>query len=249
MKNSFEEFFGINKENINIQEILDNNFRSKLTRLRSMFLPENKFMQEKLKEANSEYKKILEEYMFPTDKVQEYNEQNPNEIKSNFIEPENPNVGWKFHLNVIPEHVKSVSEYLINNGYNHKYLSGGEIEDGKIFTIYIGSYEMAKKLSEDLSRDLVQYLCDPAENQEIEFARGIVGRFVVSKRYDFVPFSYHGFPIKKEDERALGGFKFLNKENKGTDFEDKKDKLLRDAEEKAFKELIAIYGNYFFESK
>lgn len=42
-------------------------------------------------------------------------------------------VGHKIHLNVTPQHVRRVSEYLRDEGFRHKYLRGGEVEDGKIF--------------------------------------------------------------------------------------------------------------------
>ena len=45
-----------------------------------------------------------------------------------------PNIGWKLHLNVSPKHVVHVSQYLKAQGYNHKFLSGGDPENGKIFT-------------------------------------------------------------------------------------------------------------------
>tara|TARA_A100001015_G_scaffold209665_1_gene234800 strand:- start:132 stop:761 length:630 start_codon:yes stop_codon:yes gene_type:complete len=51
----------------------------------------------------------------------------------------NVNTGWKVHLTPHPEHVMELSTYLKENGYYHKYLSGGFPSDGKAFTVYLGS--------------------------------------------------------------------------------------------------------------
>lgn len=85
--------------------------------------------------------------------------------------------GHKFHLNVAPENAKAISEYLIKNGYCHKFLSGGEVLNGKIFTIYIGSRDLANKLAQELSMDLQGYLNKPITEEEIEYAPNVIGRF------------------------------------------------------------------------
>lgn len=248
MSEKFEKFLGIKEKNVNVQEILNNNFRGKLSGLQSMLLPENKFMAAK-SGAMAEYGKMLEEYVMPADKIKEYNDKNPLEIKNDFVEAEDPNIGWKFHLNVKPENVDFVSDYLIKNGYDHKYLSGGEIEEGKIFTMYVGSYNMAKRLAQGLSHDLYIYLCKPGENQEVEFAAGVVGRFVASKylKNNFNKYGTCGFSLKEDDLKQLHRLIFFHK-NK-PDLEEKKKKFIQDAEEKAYKELQEIYGDYFFKAE
>ena len=54
-----------------------------------------------------------------------------------------PNNGWKFHLDVVPNRnhpvTKSVSDFLLDLNVNHKIGSGGE--NGKGMTVYVGSYD------------------------------------------------------------------------------------------------------------
>src|SRR3989344_3172963 len=88
--------------------------------------------------------------------------------------------GWKVHLNVVPENVRHVSEYLKSNYYNHKYLQGGEPDDGKVFTVYFGSKGMMDKSSQKMSNDLEQQLSLPGAYDETEVARGAVARFTVA---------------------------------------------------------------------
>jgi hypothetical protein len=65
---------------------------------------------------------------------------------------ENPsgNIGYKCHFRVEPSKVEEVSEFLKEKGFYHKYLSGGEVEAGKCFTVYIGS--------KDLTRQAVEFI-------------------------------------------------------------------------------------------
>lgn len=86
------------------------------------------------------------------------------------------NVGHKLHLNVEPENVVAVSNYLKAQGYMHKYLSGGELSLGKIFTIYIGSYDKATHWAKKISEDLSPYLVRPRSG-EVEYAPNVTGRF------------------------------------------------------------------------
>lgn len=129
--------------------------------------------------------------------------------------------GWKLHLNVKPEDASHVSTYLRENGYRHKFLSGGMVTSGKVFTIYIGSRELTQRLSQELSKDLEKFLCRPADWREIEFAKGIVGRFSSGDyKEDFSIYGPYGMPelapdwndpFKKEtdDEKALKAYKKL----------------------------------------
>jgi hypothetical protein len=83
---------------------------------------------------------------------------------------EEANIGWKIHLNVCPENTKAVSEYLISQEYYHKYFGGGEIEDGKIFTVYIGSYLLTEKLAREIYHDIYWILARSRIPGELEFA-------------------------------------------------------------------------------
>jgi hypothetical protein len=108
--------------------------------------------------------------------------------------------GYKLHLNVLPENVRSVSEYLKSKGYSHKYLSGGSPEDGKIFTIYTGSKKLTTSLAKEISRELSGLICRPSTSSEVEFAPNIVGRFsVISDKYTRYPIGkVRGMPIRKD---------------------------------------------------
>jgi hypothetical protein len=86
-------------------------------------------------------------------------------------------LGHKLHLNVLPGHVRTVSEYLKRNQFNHKYLSGGEVALGKIFTIYIGPHDLAFFLADKLSEELNGRLCTPVDSSEIEYGPFVSGRF------------------------------------------------------------------------
>ncbi len=97
--------------------------------------------------------------------------------KTDFLE-HRASVGHKVHLNVAPENVTAVSRYLTENQYSHKYLSGGEVADGKIFTVYFGSLKIAKKYATCLSQELGIKLLRPRVRSQVEYAPNISGRFV-----------------------------------------------------------------------
>jgi hypothetical protein len=144
--------------------------------------------------------------------------------------------GYKFHLNVEPADVKAVSEYLIKEGYRHKYLHGGEIEDGKIFTIYIGSKDLAEKLAPKLSSDLHTYLRKPVETGEIEFAPNIVGRFVGTRsHFQQYGMGLRGIVITKEWAKVL---QYQNPKEK--------QRLMPIAFNASFGLLADKYGTYFY---
>ncbi len=157
------------------------------------------------------------------------------EPKTAFLKEDDPNIGWKFHLNVVPSSVKQVSDYLIEQGYEHKYLNGGEAEDGKVFTVYIGDYSLAQKLALKLSQDLQGLLSKPEVETEIELASGVVGRFV-GPNIDFYSYGTSGFSLLS---RYFNQFHFeQNPERKSV--------LQREAEIESFKRLKEMYGKYFF---
>lgn len=202
MSNSLEKFFGTETEKENVNEIIQRNFRDKLLHAKSLLLPENPLVSKDIKKPEDEYRKILKEYMIPKEVEKKYNKDNPENAKGDFIDEKDLDIGWKFHLNIRSKHVKAVSDYLVQNGYCHKYLSGGDIDDGKIFTIYTGSHKLAKKLAQSLSSDLYGYLCKPVAKQEVEFEAGIIGRFVGPKR-DFARYGSCGYSIRQSDNLQL----------------------------------------------
>lgn len=110
-----------------------------------------------------------------TNQLPEYSEEGSG--KWNDWKREWPKVGWKFHLNVTPQHVKEVAEFLREQGFNHKYLSGGEVESGKVFTIYTGSKEMTERAVRVACDGVGSLLDEPKASGEVLFAPRIVGRF------------------------------------------------------------------------
>lgn len=131
---------------------------------------------EDLTKGNEAYAAVLKDYI-------------NNECTSETYDcPQRSFVGHKIHLNVTPENVIAVSEYLKQNKFRHKYLFGGDINDGKIFTIYIGSFDLARKLSLELSQALKGLLAKPAAVEEIEYAPNIVGRFDAGKTPNFLQY-------------------------------------------------------------
>ena len=88
-----------------------------------------------------------------------------------------PDEGWKFHLNVAPEKVVKVATFLKDGNFKHKFLSGGEIEDGKIFTVYTGSKIMTEKAVVEIVDNVGNLLEEPRTDNEVKFSKRIVGRF------------------------------------------------------------------------
>ncbi|HYD34505.1 MAG TPA: hypothetical protein VD999_00385 [Vitreimonas sp.] len=96
-----------------------------------------------------------------------------------------PDIGYKLHLNVKPSNAKSVSEFLMAHDYEHKFLQGGEIDDGKIFTVYTGSLITTQKIAAEISANLSTLLEPGVASGEVAFdpQRLIVGRFCGEKQY------------------------------------------------------------------
>jgi hypothetical protein len=221
------------------QSVLDEEFRNKCKHRRSQNLPENiivnsaiqlkKTIKDTPKQKKNgwdfsetleekEYKNLYSNYPEPYDTGWE---KFKNTEKNDDIEW---NVGWKFHINVSPDNCLMVSSWLKDNNYCHKLLHGGEIEDGKIFTVYIGSYELSKKLAKEVSQGVGKFISKPVDITEIEFEEGIIGRF---------DYGYnHG--------KAYGTCGFsLNPDYKSLP--------RREQELKSYRELKSKFGNYFHE--
>jgi len=109
-----------------------------------------------------------------------------------------PDAHWKFHLNVLPENVRTVSEFLKRHNFHHKYLSGGEIESGKIFTVYTGSKKLTEFAVRVISSNVGNLLTDPKAEGEVLFAPNIVGRFEGSPNNFDVKACKNGISIAKE---------------------------------------------------
>lgn len=224
-----------NKERISEVEakrMLDTYFRPRAKHSLSENMPENNTSFN----GGEEYEKYLKEYNYNSrEKLNEYKRKNPDSFKSDFIDPSEPNVGWKFHLSVKPENVKAVSDYLIDNGYWHKFLSGGD-SNGKIFTIYIGSYGLAQKLANEISDKIGDNLAKPQLKQEIEFSRGVVGRFCSNSKAGF-------------QQKGNLGLSYLNGHAVpgNISYKEENDEASQVA---SFRQAKELYGDYFFsESK
>ena len=162
------------------------------------------------------------------------------EDKTEFLDDKNPNLGWKLHLNVSPKNVIEVSRYLVENGYDHKYLSGGEHDDGKIFTIYIGSRQKTEELASKLSNDLRPHLAKPVHHNEIEFATGVIGRFCAA---------FRGGEFRKYGTSGMDTLRSAFDEHIGVlmmpPSRAKYKETLRELERKSFKRLNELYDTYF----
>ncbi len=164
--------------------------------------------------------------------------------KFDFGEKNEPNVGWKVHLNVSPKNALEVAKYLTNNGYYHKFLKGGEPGDGKIFTIYLGSRAMADKWAHQISQDLKEKLQKPLDTSEVELARGVVGRFAIragDMENKYTGYGTCGMPFIKQDALA-----FMRSNRTITNWGELYEKSLGDSDlEKIFLELKKDFGAYF----
>ena len=186
---------------------------------------------EHARRANDAYTKELAPY-YHHDEPLQYAITNPKDGKSSA--PLKMDTGWKVHLNVAPENAKAVSEYLKLHHYNHKFLSGGEPDDGKVFTVYFGPKSVMDQWVGMLATDLKDKLASPGAYNEAEVACGIVGRFTV------------------DDNEARGGGEFRQYGAYGLSFlKDAKvpwkatrDERITDAK-KTYARLKELYGSYF----
>ena len=156
---------------------------------------------------------------------------------------------WKIHLNVQPSSVKKVSKYLIENGYLHKYLSGGDIEDGKIFTVYPGAYRLTAESASSISKDLLTHLSQPVDHTEIELTPGVIGRFhgPNNKQASFHQYGSCGYSWTNEHAMQMLTLRYWSEGEPNLDA--RKKKLKNTAELTAYNKLREIFGDYFFIEK
>lgn len=124
---------------------------------------------------------IRSEYRKYTNVLEEYSNHGDGSWEERL--KQSPRAGWKFHLNVKPENVINVSEFLKNSNFHHKYLSGGEIDSGKIFTVYTGSKQITEKSVKEIWDNIGKLLEKPKAQGEAAFAPNIVGRFEGDDNY------------------------------------------------------------------
>ena len=132
------------------------------------------------------------------------------------------NQGWKIHLNVTPQKTPQVSEYLKSAGFHHKYINGVDIDDGKIFTIYIGSKELTEKIVKKVQDDIGDLLDEPKAKGDIQVSPKIRARFGLYHHKDYINRGYSdGIPLKKYyDEDDVPGSVELSKQMLQIEFGD-----------------------------
>jgi hypothetical protein len=110
----------------------------------------------------------------------------------------NANQGWKLHLNVSPENVVAVSAYLKSTGFSHKFISGANIDRGKIFTVYIGSKSLTEKFIKEIQDEAGHLLEDPKALGDILVSPKIAARFGLYHHQKFINQGYfNGIPLMK----------------------------------------------------
>ncbi|MBT3349432.1 hypothetical protein HN954_00595 [bacterium] len=218
---------------LKIKEDLYNKTSTPGTFFRSTFLPKSELKNAQAKE----YTKEIAEHQV-----------NWNEVKDemiDFVNEGNPNIGWKLHLNISPENVVFVDKYLREKGICFKFLHGSELEDGFIFTIYVGSFQKTQEISKILTKDLQNFLAQPHKTNHLEFSAGVVGRFrgaeYKNKDFLFSSYSPSGFSWLEYDKRNYSLKKTTKIANEQALAKQKKESEIR-----AIKELQFQYGDYFF---
>lgn len=226
-----------------VQSALDE-FHKRIHHPRSQDLPENNFTDDL--DYVTYYKK-LPKYQVKWDDVFTYDEKNPGNIKHDHTKTKTTQVGWKLHLNVQPEHVQEVSQYLSQNGYAHKFLYGGDIQDGSVFTVYTGAYRLTSECAGQLSTDLHQFLSRPTNQNELEFAPGVVGRFQGPKggKDGFADKGPSGFSLTEDS--AEYWLNILKYHKQDPDYQERVEQQKKISETTSFKKLYELYGGYFYE--
>ena len=83
--------------------------------------------------------------------------------------------GWKIHLSVDPKNYQEVDRYLYDKAPGtFKLLKGGEPEDGKDFTIYLGSRDEMEKFAIQLDNELGHVLQIPPKNAGVYWGNTVV---------------------------------------------------------------------------
>ena len=113
-----------------------------------------------------------------------------------------PNQGFKFHLNVKPHNVRAVASFLLAQDYRHKYLNGADAELGKIFTVYTGSKQQTEQIVREVMKSDIAPLLEPALiKDEVSYAPNIVGRFVGDRQNFLTKIAVRGITILRETEQ------------------------------------------------
>lgn len=138
-----------------------------------------------------------------------------------------PNIGWKCHLNLLPEHAKEVSQVLKQLDLSHKFLLADAL-DGKIFTVYLGSKSHTQMVIPNLYEKIGNLLLPPKASGEVSFAPNMVGRFVGGKDRFATKVAFKGITLLEEDG-------MMTSNSPGVQL----------AWERADQELRSKYGDYY----
>ncbi len=159
------------------------------------------------------------------------------------------NTGWKCHLDVSPENCVAVSNWLLANGYIHKFLSGGEPEDGKVFTVYLGSNASAKVAIKDISDNITFLLSENRKvaaaktsqpSGEIRLAPKIYGRFRSNNLVKYHAYGSDGV-VYLEQDSYLSNARTTKDSQGNMALAEQRTK----AANKAKMELLKDYGDYY----
>lgn len=167
------------------------------------------------------------------------------QVVNNFLDPTNLNTGWKLHLNVEPKDCPRVSQFLKSHNMVHKYLSGGDTDDGKVFTIYTGSAQATFAAAQEIHSKVPSDLRLPKAYGEIEWYPGVVGRFVGARGL-YSQYTVSGFSWPHD---SWGAFVSHRSYYDGPDKENEIEELRNRLEPAAFVSLKNLYGDYFFNEK
>ena len=197
----------------------------------SQHLPSNPFTSASpTPDMNDQYEAQLKSYEW-------HIQPDRDQTNSKAMLPYGAQCGWKIHINATPTNVVAISNYLKTNNYEHKYLSGGDASDGKVFTIYLGSMQKMQQWAPVLSNDLRGHLAAPGASDETEVAPGLSARFDVgsTRGTGFHRYGYCGVPLQRSSS-PTGDAQILLRGSRS-------EKVA--AVRSAFESLREEYGSYF----
>lgn len=218
----------------------------KLSFVDSSFYPNSQYLLNNRCEDQKLYYQKRKEYNFSGKRIQlsDDNVYTLNPIRFDFRKYQNINVGWKIHLNVSLENVLEVSDFLIKHGFLHKYFTGGSLEDGKVFTIYFGSWKKMYEQTEFIESSIGRLLAKPKAQGEIEIEAGITARFTILRGSSpptsekiYSQYGNFGVCMRKETALKIG-------KNKGKSIFNSKEEEIK-YYEKIFNELLEEFKEYF----
>lgn len=159
-----------------------------------------------------EYTQFLPEYDHPTTRYRNLFWTNQ------FTHNPDRNTGWKIHLNVGKDNVQAVSTYLLSQDYDHKYLMGADLSDGKIFTVYLGPKSFLQKSTTLLHQQISHLLLPLEPATDIPIIGKIKGRFVGEKAFFSTKSSLRGITLPEQYAHVLDPHIHASEEQKTAAF-------------------------------